>query len=215
MAMNINQAAPIIKALERDPQGKRRIRIDLKRQTPEVIASCCHIAHSLDQLGMCLYSQYKKSPNCLLTLKLNGLPATTSYLSGQWFKVAVAEKIKDYQQTNPEVQLVRNLAIRSAAGEQQQLDFIIAFEQRIVVVEVTTGRWQSQLQSLERLHSHFGIPLEQCAVILSERDQQDDQHAGQMHTIDVLAITELEDWLDEQIYASTTTETELPEAVYK
>ncbi|MGL6260372.1 hypothetical protein [Vibrio sp. WXL210] len=186
----------MVALLNRMSDGNRNIVMDLRNHSVETIASCCALSHALNEAGFLQQRSYKKSPVCRLNLRSNGLPVTKSFFNGRWFEQAVDMQLAALCERYKEMCWTKNIVVRTAQGQQREMDFILSFHKQVFVIEVTIGAWQKKATQMLSMANKLSIPVRQCVVISPGTYTSAMDEFSQLHGCQVITFSRLEHWLE-------------------
>jgi hypothetical protein len=213
IAVHYEKVQPLMQLLCRFADGKQLIRHRMDNQAPDVISAICFLANELNQIGFLQQHHYKRSPECLLHVRSNGLPATVSYLHGSWFEQAIDRKLCEHQEKSGNISWMRNPVVRTVKGKEREIDLLLNLNREIFILEVTCGQWQQKAMQVLSLAKQLGTSVRQCVIVTPDTPCTKMTEFSALHHCKVLAYKELDDWLESHSELDNETAEELAERI--
>lgn len=123
----------------------------------------------LYQLYMLDYYEYNRA-GCAVSFRVRKQPFAQNFLSGQWFEMGVAERVKRLLNSHPHV-ILRNARFQSPQGGCFEVDILIALwacgEFRLAALECKSAGMlvEEEVGQIRRVAGVLNLSAARCAVV--------------------------------------------------
>jgi len=139
MGQKIDTIRPFLDQIKRSQSSRRRLFLDLSKQSQETISDITLVANLANKAGLLPNYRYLRSPQYKLSSDAPVSPIAINFFTGQWLELYALKVIRDIEEkSGAKLWPLSQVHIQLPNGDQFDLDLVFTVHRRLVWVEAKT-----------------------------------------------------------------------------